>query len=296
MFVSMTGFGSATLTKEWGSISLELSSVNHRYQEISVRLPRELLSWESWFHQRLRRSFRRGKILARVETRWNAASLAMSIHREVLEGYYRDLSEMRESLGIGAEIRLDSLLTLPGVMDVQEKSCLTDGGETEGILTELLESCVRSWNNMRHTEGCHLEADIMKSLALLEDHVNAVSEMWKDARDAAFTAMTDRVRTVVDLLDLPAVGESRFAQEAVLIADRWDISEELVRMRSHAAKFREAGSSLEPMGRKLDFLLQEMNREVNTISSKAHDSNARWRAVEIKVELERIREQIQNLE
>jgi uncharacterized protein (TIGR00255 family) len=296
MFVSMTGFGSAISNREWGSISLDLSSVNHRYQEISVRLPKELASWESWFHQRLRGFFRRGKVQARVETRWNASPLAVSINKKVLESYYKELSAVSNSLGAETGIRLDSLLSLPGVVDISEGSRLTEDHETEEILTELIERCGQSWNDMRKSEGSHLGSEIMERLGVLESHSSAISEMWKDARDAAFDAMIGRIAAAFDSLSLPGLDESRFAQEAAVIADRWDISEELTRMKSHTTKFREAVSSSEPVGRKLDFIVQEMNREINTINSKSPDSNVRWMAVEAKVELERIREQIQNLE
>ena len=296
MLVSMTGFGSAVSNQEWGVISLDLSSVNHRYQEIFVRLPKELASWEPWFHRKLRAFFRRGKVQARVETRWNASSLAVSINRKVLEGYYKELSAVGESLGAGEWIRLDSLLSLPGVTDTWEECRLLEGQETEEILTELTERCVRSWNDMRKSEGAHLGADIMERLDILESHVREISESWEGARGAAFDAMIGRITAALDSLSLPGLDESRFAQEAVIIADRWDISEELARMKSHAAKFREAVSSPEPVGRRLDFIIQEMNREVNTINSKSPDSNVRWMAVEAKVDLERIREQIQNLE
>jgi uncharacterized protein (TIGR00255 family) len=292
----MTGFGSAVLNRDWGSISLDLSSVNHRYQEISVRLPKELASWEPWFHQKLRGFFRRGKVQARVETRCNASSLAVSINRDVLAGYYADLSALSKSIGADAGIRLDSLLNLPGVMDAWEGSRLSEGDEAGKILAELLERCVQGWNGMRKSEGGHLGAEIMERLDVLEGHMDAISKMWEGARDAAFAAMTGRIAAALASLNLPDLDESRFAQETVVIADRWDISEELTRMKSHAAKFREAGSSSEPVGRKLDFIVQEMNREVNTINSKSPDSNVRWMAVEVKVELERIREQIQNLE
>jgi uncharacterized protein (TIGR00255 family) len=296
MYVSMTGFSSAALNREWGTVSLELSSVNHRYQEIYVRLPKELASWEPWFHQKLRGFYRRGKLQARVEVQWNAASLAVSINRQVLEGYYRELSEAGRSLGYAGEIRIDALLDLPGVLDMQERMRLTRDEGAEELLTELLDIAAGSWNEMRALEGGHLEAAIKEHLEALEGHVGAIEASWKGAGEAAFTMMTERVESVLESLNLPAPNDYRFAQEAVIIADRWDISEELARLKSHTEKFRESGASSEPVGRKLDFLVQEMNREVNTINSKAADRDIRWRAVEAKTELERIREQIQNLE
>ncbi|MDR3331008.1 MAG: YicC family protein [Synergistaceae bacterium] len=296
MYVSMTGFGSATLERGWGAATLELSSVNHRYQEIYVRLPRELSSWEPWFHQKLRGLYRRGKVQVRVEVMWSAALLAVSINREVLSGYYYELREVGNSLGAGREISIDALVNLPGVLDMQDRARLAVGDETEEMLTELLCLGAKAWNGMRSTEGGHLYAEVNEHLRALEDHMTAIGDMWEGAKDAAFAAMLARIRTALGASNMSLPDESRLAQEAAIIADRWDISEELARLRSHVAKFREAGSSQESVGRKLDFLVQEMNREVNTINSKAADPDIRWRAVEAKTALERIREQIQNLE
>ncbi|MDR1885624.1 MAG: YicC family protein [Synergistaceae bacterium] len=296
MYVSMTGFCSASLTREWGTISLELSSVNHRYQEIYARLPRELASWEPWFHQKLRGLYRRGKVQARVDIMWDAASLAVSLDRDVLVRYYRELSEARKALGAGGRIRLDALLNLPGVLDTQERVRFTHGEGAEEILTELLGKAARGWNDMRALEGGHLETEINVHLERLEGRIRTIGEMWKKSADAAFEAMKVRLVSALEAANLPALEDSRMAQEAVIIADRWDISEELARMKSHIAKFRKSGASEESVGRKLDFLVQEMNREVNTINSKVADPEIRWEAVEAKTSLERIREQIQNLE
>jgi len=149
---------------------------------------------------------------------------------------------------------------------------------------------------MRLTEGGHLKNAVDAHLAELERLLGEISRGWMVARDAAFKTMKERVARALDAVGAAAPDESRFVQEAMFIADRWDVTEELARLDSHIAKFREAGDSAESAGRKLDFLVQEMNREVNTLNSKIADADIRWLAVEAKTSLERIREQIQNLE
>jgi uncharacterized protein (TIGR00255 family) len=293
MYISMTGFGRAAVEREWGKISLELSSVNHRYQEISVRLPRELASFEPWFHTHLRALFRRGKVQARVEITWAASSMAVAINKEILINYYKEISSLRNSMGAERDISLDALVNLPGVLDASGRESL--GEDAVDMLAGLIDSAAENWNRMRRDEGAHMGEAIEGHLAEIERGMSEIGKMWPGASDAAFEAMTARVKKTLEATGT-AADESRFAQEAVIFADRWDISEEISRMASHIAKFREIGSSVESEGRKLDFLVQEMNREANTISSKVSNSEIRWMAVEVKSAIERMREQIQNLE
>jgi TIGR00255 family protein len=295
MYVSMTGFGGASLEREWGTVTLELSSVNHRYQEIHVRLPKELSAWEPWFHQKLRGFYRRGKVQARVEILWAASAQAAPLNAEVLASYYRELSALAGTLGAPG-VSLDTLTAMPGVLDVQGRVRLARDEAVEDLLSELLDLGAASWNEMRRTEGEHLRAAIEEHVAALEDLCGRISGLWADAKEAAYAAMIERVQKALEGAGLPSFDDARFAQEAVLLADRWDVSEELARLTSHIAKFRETGGGAEPSGRKLDFLVQEMNREVNTIGSKVSDADIRWLTVEAKAAIERAREQVQNLE
>jgi uncharacterized protein (TIGR00255 family) len=294
----MTGFGSARVEREWGTISLELSSVNHRYQEIYARLPRELVSWEPWIHRKLRGLFRRGKVQARVEIAWASTALAFTVNREALALYYREFLEIGDSLGVSPEhgISLGALVNLPGVLDSQERLGLFREDETKELLSSLLDQGGAEWQKMRVAEGEHLHVAVGEHLAKLQGLLGDISEKWEQVRDASFEAMKERISKVLKSIGALAPDDSRFAQEAVFIADKWDITEELARLESHIEKFRDEGASPESSGRKLDFLVQEMNREVNTVNSKVADAEIRWLAVEAKVCLERMREQIQNLE
>ena len=293
MYVSMTGFGRATDEREWGKMTLELSSVNHRYQDINVRLPRELASLEPWFHNRLRGVFRRGKLNARLEITWAASAVAASINSEVLLNYYKKISEVRGLVGVEGDISIGDLVNLPGVLDAFGRGAIRD--EAMEILSELVEKAASNWNLMRREEGGHLREAIDGHIADAECGMSRIASLWQGARDAAFESMTARVTAALESVGLSA-DESRFAQEAVIFADRWDISEEIDRMASHIAKFRETGDARDSEGRKLDFLVQEMNREANTINSKTANAEIRWITVEVKSSIERIREQVQNLE
>lgn len=296
MYVSMTGFGSARTEREWGTLCMELSSVNHRYQEVYVRLSRELSSWEPWFHKKLRECFRRGKLSCRVEILWTSSLPCAAIDGQLAAGYYKDIARIRNSLGLEGDISLDALIGLPGVLDAGARMRFLEDCDLEALLGELVGESVSNWEKMRRAEGKHLEEAISKHLAELERFISEISNRWVLAKDLAFDAMKERLKKALDASGIAPIDDSRFAQEALVIADRWDILEELDRLESHVVKFRKIGSVPEPVGRKLDFLVQEMNREINTISSKVLSSEIRWFAVEAKTALERIREQIQNLE
>lgn len=292
----MTGFGSASTERPWGTATLDLSSVNHRYQEISVRLPKELAPKEPWLHQRLRRAFRRGKVSARVEIVWAPSALSAKIDREMLTNYYHEISAVRDSLGVERDISLDALITLPGVISGSARLGIESPEEAEALLAELADAAIASWNEMRATEGAHLKDAVCEHLGAIEALADRIAARWAQAKDAAFDAMKERITRALEACGVPSPSDDRFAQEAAIIADRWDIAEELARLDSHIKKFRAAGDSDEPAGRKLDFIAQEMNREINTINSKAADADIRYMSVEAKASLERVREQIQNLE
>ena len=294
MYVSMTGFGTASEERPWGTATVELSSVNHRYQEISVRLPREISSFEPWFHQRLRGLFRRGKVTARAEIVWSAAAPALALNKEALMAYYREISSMRDAMGAERDISLDALVNLPGVLDMSPRAVF-GGDNIADFLSGLLDRAAENWNDMRCGEGAHLKEAVGLHMNEIERLMREMGNAWTGARDAAFEAVTERLKNALASAGIPA-DESRFAQEAVIFADKWDISEEIARMSSHTAKFREIGESGVPEGRKLDFLAQEMNREANTVNSKIMSADLRWLMVEVKSAIERIREQIQNLE
>lgn len=295
MYVSMTGFSRYQLQSPWGTLSAEISSVNHRYQEISVKLPREFSGWEPWFHQRLRKVFRRGKVQFRMEALWNAGCIGGAINKEVLRGYCEEISLLRRQMGLSEDVAVEQLTQLPGVVALPEIDTDGEGGETESVFDALLNGAAASWQAMRETEGAHLKEEITRHLEALESLIAQIEDKWAPARDAAFEATRARMTETLEKMNAE-LDEGRYLQEIVIMNDRWDVSEEIARLKSHIKKFRATGDESESSGRKLDFLIQEMNREVNTLDSKIADAGIRWLAVEAKASLERIREQIQNLE
>lgn len=295
MFISMTGFGKGQLQAEWGTLNLEISSVNHRYQDISVRLPREFSSWEPWFHQQLRKYFRRGKIQVRMEAVFAPSLKTNRVNREVLTSYYTELTAVQRELGQVRELSMENMLSLPGVLEQPRFDDEESAGNLADIFEKLISYATGSWLAMRNLEGEHLHGEIFIHLAELERLAAEIEEKWQTEKDVAWQTMRERISEMLTSLgEKPE--EGRYLQEMVLLSDKWDVSEELARLKSHITKFRLTGDEGEPSGRKLDFIIQEMNREVNTLDSKIASAEVRWLAVDAKAALERIREQIQNLE
>ena len=295
MYVSMTGFSRARLQLPWGTLSLEMSSVNHRYQEIFVKLPREFSSWEPWFHQRLRKCFRRGKLQVRMDVMWAPTFRIGRINKDILSSYCDELLQIQRSMGQARELELEMVLSLPGVLDIPRFEDSEAAETLEDVFDRLIKDAAASWRSMREAEGAQLKEEVLIHLAELERLTGEIEARWLPTKDAALQAVRTRISEALEGLG-ERLDESRFLQEIVLFTDKWDVSEELARLKSHMSKFRSAGDESESAGRKLDFIVQEMNREVNTLDSKIADADIRWLAVEAKAALERVREQIQNLE
>lgn len=295
MYVSMTGFSRNQIQRSWGTVSLEISSVNHRYQEIYVKLPREFSSWEPWFHQKLRKGFRRGKLQVRMEVLWAPSFKMGRINKDILTSYCEELMQIQRALGQAKDLQLESVVTLPGVLDIPRFEDSAEAEELEKAFSELIDKGLSSWQSMRETEGGHLREEVLSHLSELERLSGLIEANWMPARERAFENTRGRITEMLASLG-GVLEESRFMQEIVIMTDKWDVTEEIARLKSHIAKFRATGEDTESSGRKLDFIVQEMNREVNTLDSKISDADIRWLAVDSKAALERIREQIQNLE
>ncbi|MBL3572365.1 MAG: YicC family protein [Synergistaceae bacterium] len=297
MFKSMTGFGRGQADRSWGSLVVEISSVNHRYQEVSVRTPRDLAFLEPKIQQLLKRTYSRGRTVLRLEVLWSSDFKVLPLDTEVLQSYLRQMEELASSLGRQEVIPLESLLSLPGVAGHEGGLSDVLRDEIGGALEEALNSATEQWQRMRTQEGRALLDDVTFHLDRFEQELTTVEGYWSEARDETLKALKVRVAQLLDDFSPGAVpDESRLAQEIVILSDRWDVSEEIARAQSHLQKFRSFLDVEGPHGRKLDFLVQEMNREINTLGSKIADSATRWTVVELKTLLERIREQIQNVE
>ena len=296
MILSMTGFGRATLRLESLGFDVEVRSVNHRHLDARVRVPRILSTCEVDLRARIQQRIGRGKVDLTIATSDDSTVLArVDIDRGVAVEYGRVARELGGIDGVEGSLTVDTLIGLPGVTHLAEPEFRADElleallGGVDRALDALLE--------MRASEGKAIERDLMSRLERVEalaDSIDSRSGQVADAVRDRLRKRTEQLRLETGLLD-----EARLHQEIVIAADRLDVTEEIVRLRSHMEQFREivkgAGVGV-PVGRRLDFLLQEFGREANTIGSKGSDAPIAHDVVELKAELERIREQVQNIE
>lgn len=292
MIQSMTGFGSADGTVGGARVTVELRSVNHRFFNPSIKLPSRLQRWEPELREALRRRIARGHVTvhARVEL---AAAGAVVVDETRLRDYHAQLSAVSERLGLAADVDLATLLRLPDVLRAP-----TDEDVPEGTADELVAIAERAADElarMRRAEGDRLAAELRARLAAMEGAMSRIGER----APARLVEQRDRLRASVrELTDGVAVDEQRVAQEIAILADRLDVQEELARFASHVVAFRAALDAPpgDAVGKRLGFLLQELLREANTTGSKANDTAIVQDVLLIKEELERIREQVENVE
>jgi uncharacterized protein (TIGR00255 family) len=287
----MTGFGAADGQVGKARVAIEVRSVNHRFFSASLKLPGALSRWEGEVREALRRGVSRGHVTLTARADRSDISMGGTIDEARLAGYVARLRELQGRYGLAGEVDLATVLRLPDVIT-------TGGEEDQGTVEELIaivEKAVAALGNMREQEGARLAK-------FLEERVQAI-ERAVDRLVARAPARTveqrDRLREAVrELADGVAVDEGRLAQEVAILADRLDVQEELERFRSHLSAFRSAlgSAASEGVGKRLGFVLQEMLREANTTGSKANDAELTRDVLIIKEELERAREQVENLE
>ena len=296
MILSMTGFGRASLRLASLGFDVEVRSVNHRHLDARVRVPRILSTCEADLRARIQQRIDRGKVdLSIAMSDDSSVSGRVDIDRGVAEEYGRVARELGSIDGVESSLTVDTLIGLPGVARLVEPEFPADEllDELLGGVDQALDALVA----MRISEGNAIERDLMSRLDRVEslaDSIDLRSGLVSDAVRDRLKKRTERLQLETGLLD-----EARLHQEIVIAADRLDVTEEIVRLRSHIEQFREivqaAGTGV-PVGRRLDFLLQEFGREANTIGSKGSDAPIAHDVVELKAELERIREQVQNIE
>ncbi|HIF95288.1 MAG TPA: YicC family protein [Myxococcales bacterium] len=295
MIYSMTGFGRARREAGGLGLEVEMRSVNHRHLDLRVRLPRILADQESTLKKRIQTGLSRGKVDVTVSLTMTNAKPVLEFDEGIAAQYVEASNLLRERHSLTDALDVASLLGLPGVTRVVEAGVDAEVflAPLEGAIDEALEAMIA----MRATEGeslaTELEGRLSTISALAEAFERRAEEVLVIAKQR-LTKRTEQIRQDVGLLD-----DARLHQEIVIAADRLDITEELVRLQSHVAQFRQTLSSAgpgQPVGRRLDFLLQELGREANTVGSKANDAPLAQDVVELKTELERIREQVQNIE
>jgi uncharacterized protein (TIGR00255 family) len=299
MLISMTGFGrgEATSTRDGSGLTAtaEIRSVNSRFLETSMRLPRTLSEREFEVRELLRKGLGRGKVSLNVMLSGGdeGANISMTVNETAAKGYFDLLDRLRTITGLTAEITLRDLTSFNDVFSNDGASGAKTAEEWELVQQAVLKA-VEALNGMRKQEGAELEKDFRTRIGTLDTIVTEIEAKSADASRAEFERMKERVKELVE--DPIVIKNERLELEIALLAERLDITEEIVRFRSHIKFFLEALDGSEAAGRKLNFLLQEMNREINTMGSKANDASLAHKVVAAKEELEKIREQVQNIE
>lgn len=292
MLKSMTGYGKAESLSEQGKLLVEIRSVNHRYGEISVKLPRQFISLEGEIKKRIADRFKRGKIDVFINyEQTTGTSVSPQVNFAAAKAYHETLIALNHHLGLYEPIPLSIILAQKEVLVSQEAA--PDLEAIAAVLYNTLAEAMDSFGEMRTREGEALAVEVAGRVAIIAAIVESVAARSPHAVAANVQRLKERLAKLLTDVQLD---EMRLAQETALMADRMEITEELVRLRSHFKQFDSLLSQDEPVGRKIDFLLQEMNREVNTIGSKANDAEIAAMVVELKSEMEKVREQIQNIE
>ncbi|MEL6444951.1 MAG: YicC/YloC family endoribonuclease [Bacteroidota bacterium] len=290
MLESMTGFGRGTARVEQTEVTVELRSVNGRFCEVTVRGPRALGAYEDQIRNGLRDRLQRGKVTASITLQQATTEAPLKVNVAAAQGYAALLRDLHQATGLDAPITLDQLLRFNDVL-VPDESDAAD--ETAWAATQqALEDAAAALEAMRRREGEALRVDLAARADVIEAELQAV-EVRAPQRVGEHQA-TLRTR-LAELLADDRLNPDRLETEIAILADKLDVTEECVRLHSHLAGFRAALASDEAVGRRLNFLAQEFNREINTIASKANDAEMAARAVTMKEELEKIREQVQNV-
>ncbi len=294
MIKSMTAYGRGECRQDDSLYIVEIRSVNHRYRDIVLRMPKSILVLEKDLKSLISSRIRRGRIEVFIEMKneGGAVPYELELNKPLAQSYFGIFDQMTKQFGLDQEIMLDSIFKMKDV--IISKPAAIDLDATRQGIQEALTQALDPLDGMRCREGEAIEADFLLRLELLEQYLEGVEKRAPDL----VAEYRSRLKANIDLmLKDVAADEGRIAQEVAFIAEKSDITEEIVRIRSHLTQFREYLSMNEDtVGRRLDFLIQELNREVNTIGSKTSDSLAAINVVEMKAELEKLREQVQNVE
>ena len=292
MVKSMTGYGRARQTLHGRDITVEVRSVNNRYLDCTVKVPRTYFFAEDAVKSRVQKAVSRGKVDVFITIDATAADeTVVAVNEPLARGYYEALTKIRDMFSLEGELTAAVLAKFPDVLTVTKAE--EDLESVAGDICAVLDEALEAYNAMRAVEGEKLCEDIAGRVATIETVVGKVEERSPQTVAAYREKLTARMQEV---LQSTTIDESRILTEAAIFADKIAVDEETVRLRSHIAQLRTMLKSDQPVGRKLDFLIQEVNRECNTIGSKCNDLTIAQDVVTMKAEVEKIREQIQNIE
>jgi len=295
MIRSMTGYGQGTAETESLKVTVELRSVNNRFADLKLRLPDELAPFEPDLRRRVLSTVKRGRVDVdlRLE-RTGTADAPLVLNRAVVDGALSAWKALRDEYGVQGEWDLQALMRVPGVLERPSRAGVLDE-TSRGAVEQALSRALEALDAERQREGRALALDLTARVTTMEAHVATIRALAAAIPDAVHKRIVERVQQLAPQI---ALDPARVAQEAAFLADRADVTEETVRLTGHLAQAKAllAESTGEPVGKRLDFLLQEINRETNTIASKSAELEMSRRALDLKAEAEKIREQIQNLE
>lgn len=289
---SMTGFGRSKLEENSREYIVEIKSVNHKYSDISIKMPRSISCFEENVKKIVSKNISRGKVDVFITfNNYSDEGKDVVINKELAKNYINQLRELATETGINQDIKITEITKMPDVLQLKIQDDESDviGKELEKCVTQAVENFV----NMREVEGERIKQDLSARIDIVENLVNTIFSHTTGLIEDYVVKLRERIK---EILGTDIVDEARLAQEIVIYADKCSIEEELTRLRSHIMQFRNMLESKDSIGKKLDFLVQEMNRETNTIASKSVKLEITNLAIDIKTAMEDIREQIQNIE
>ncbi|WP_294784199.1 YicC/YloC family endoribonuclease [uncultured Eubacterium sp.] len=292
MIKSMTGFGRCELSNDKRKITVELKSVNHRYLDINIRMPKKLNFFEAAIRNLLKEYMQRGKVDVFISYEdFSEQTMAVKYNAAIAREYLGYLQQMADELNLENDIRVSTLSRYPEVLTMEEQT--PDEEELWSQLEQAIRNACTQFSETRAVEGTHLKQDLVEKLHHMKSNVDKVEERAPEIIKEYRAKLGEKVQ---ELLGDTQIDEARLSTEIILFADKICTDEETVRLKSHITSMLNALDGNEGIGRKLDFIAQEMNREANTILSKSNDLETSDIAIELKTEIEKVREQIQNIE
>lgn len=298
MILSMTGYGTGAAQRESLTVSVEIRTVNHRFLDLHVRLPREYLYLEGDIQQAVRKALDRGRVEVSATVQ-NAGAAAFVINDVLVRNYLEAATKLKKEFALEDSLDLKSILGLPGVLQNREGVQADEQATVAGLLVESMHAALDGVLDMRRKEGEALRSDMLRNLAAIEESSRRIQSLSVNVAEEHLNKLRDRLAQLLSQgaqSGQSVIDPQRLAQEAALIADKCDISEEVARLKSHLDQYYTLMNGKEKAGKKLDFLLQELQREANTILSKSGDLEIARNAIAIKADIEKLREQVQNVE
>lgn len=292
MIKSMTGFGRCEIQEAQRKITVEMKSVNHRYLDVNIKMPKKLNFFEAAIRNELKNYIQRGKVDIFITYEdYTESNVCVKYNKELAAEYMEYLKQMAEDFSLDNDVRVSTLSRYPEVLSMEEQTI--DEEQLWQLLDRAIKGAAEGFVETRIKEGERLKDDLISKLDGMLTHVDFISERSPQIIAEYRQKLAEKVR---DLLEDTKIDENRLLTEVTIFADRVCVDEELVRLRSHIEATKETLVQGGSIGRKLDFIAQEMNREANTILSKASDLEVSNRGIELKTEIEKVREQIQNIE